>query len=112
MGRAPLASEFVFTPRGRATVEVDGDVVGRSLVRVTARDQIGLLWAICRWFADRDVSIESVHAATEQGVASDTLVVDGDCDADELAAHLSRPGPRPKPRGIVPRPGWCRAVRR
>ncbi|MDQ6697628.1 MAG: alpha/beta fold hydrolase [Actinomycetota bacterium] len=101
MSAAPAPSHFAFLPLGRTTVELDGEALGRSLVRVTAQDQVGLLWAICRWFADHGISIESVHAATERGVACDTFVVDGDCDADELAAHLSRTDPRRRRVGMA-----------
>jgi predicted amino acid-binding ACT domain protein len=80
-----------FEPRGDAIVSVHGPTTERSLVRVTAVDQVGLLWAICRWFADHGVSIESVHATTVDGSAEDTFVVTGACDADDLAEHLSRP---------------------
>ena len=89
-------TSLVFMPLGRTTVEVDGDATGHSLVRVSAKDQVGLLWATCRWFADRGISIESVHASTQDGIAFGTFVVDGDLDADALALHLSRPGPRRK----------------
>jgi UTP:GlnB (protein PII) uridylyltransferase len=89
MGHAPLTAKLVFLPVGRTSVEIDGPSIGRALVRITAHDQIGLLWAICRWFADHGISIESVHAATDSGIASDTFIVNGDCDGDELAAHLS-----------------------
>jgi pimeloyl-ACP methyl ester carboxylesterase/predicted amino acid-binding ACT domain protein len=94
MGTAPVSGNVVFMPLGEAAVEVDGGATGQSLVRVTARDQLGLLWAICRWFADHGVSIESVHASTRGGVASATLIVAGACDAGALAAFLTRPGPR------------------
>jgi pimeloyl-ACP methyl ester carboxylesterase/glycine cleavage system regulatory protein len=94
MGSTPIGSNLVFMPLGRATIAVDGDATGHSLVRVTARDQVGLLWATCRWFADNGVSIETLHASTIAGVASQTFVVDGECEADSLTAHLSRPGPR------------------
>jgi pimeloyl-ACP methyl ester carboxylesterase/predicted amino acid-binding ACT domain protein len=94
MGQGAVATNVVFMPLGSASVSVDGDDTGRSLVQVTAKDQLGLLWAICRWFADQGVSIESVHAATERGIAFDTFVVDGALDGDDLAAQLSRPGPR------------------
>lgn len=94
MGHGPLTTNVVFMPLGATSVHVDGDDTGRSLVQVTAKDQLGLLWAICRWFADEGVSIESVHAATERGVAFDTFVVDGPVEADALATTLSRPGPR------------------
>jgi pimeloyl-ACP methyl ester carboxylesterase/predicted amino acid-binding ACT domain protein len=86
---SPVSPHFAFMPLGLACAEADGEDIGRSLVRVTAKDQVGLLWAICRWFADHDISIEAVHASTEQGVASDTFVVQGKVDADALAAHLS-----------------------
>jgi predicted amino acid-binding ACT domain protein len=92
MVTTPVRPSFVFMPLGRAAVEADGEAVGRSLVRVTAQDQIGLLWAVCRWFADHGISIESVHASTRHGVASDTFVVAGKVDAEALAAHLGNPG--------------------
>lgn len=92
--RDPAVPAASFVPVGRAVVEVDGANGGRWLVRVTAPDQVGLLWAICQWFADLGVSIESLHAATDGAVASDTFIVDGPCDADALAARLSSPSRR------------------
>ena len=59
---------------------------------MAAVDQVGLLWAICRWFADHGVSIETVSAATDAGEANDGFIVVGDVDAEALATHLSRPG--------------------
>jgi UTP:GlnB (protein PII) uridylyltransferase len=56
---------------------------------VTARDRIGLLWSVCRWFADRGVGIESLHATTDRGIAVDSLIVLGAVDAERLAATLS-----------------------
>lgn len=79
-----------FRPIGQAEVAVHGESDDRSLVRVRARDQLGLFAAICRWFASHELSIESVHATTRGGIAVDTFVVDGRCDGDELARHLSR----------------------
>lgn len=90
---------------GHARVEADGADVGRSLVRVTARDQVGPLWAICRWFADHGIGIEAVHASTEHGIAHDTFVVVGRVDAGALAAHLSS-GSDGGPRFRLPT-GWC-----
>lgn len=84
----PMRPDFV--PVGRATVTVDGSEPERTLVRVSAHDQIGLLSAICRWFAEHDLSIESLHAATEGETARDVFLVTGSCSADELASHLSR----------------------
>ncbi|MCU1376009.1 MAG: Alpha/beta hydrolase fold [Actinomycetia bacterium] len=91
MGTVGATPSPAFEPAGDADVIVHGPTADRSLVRVSAPDQLGLLWATCRWFADHDVSIESVHATTVDGRAEDTFVVTGTCDADELAAHLSRP---------------------
>ena len=78
-----------FRPAGTAEVEVSGSPIQRATITVTAHDQVGLLWAICRWFADHRVSIETVHATTHHGVARDSFVVVGDCDPAALAAHLS-----------------------
>lgn len=84
----------VFDPVGRATVTVSGDPSNRATITVAAKDQVGLLWAICRWFADSGVSIEAVHASTEFGVARDTFIVRGDCIPDALATALSKPAKR------------------
>jgi pimeloyl-ACP methyl ester carboxylesterase/glycine cleavage system regulatory protein len=74
---------------GRVEVRVNGTIDGRAVVTVTARDRIGLLWSICRWFADQGVGIESLHATTDRGVAVDSLIVLGAVDAERLAADLS-----------------------
>ena len=79
-----------FVPAGRAVVTVDGSEPERTLVRVQAPDQIGLLSRICRWFADHDLSVESLHAATDGETARDVFLVTGTCRAPELASHLSR----------------------
>jgi len=84
-----------FVAVGRASVTVNGTEPERILVRVTAPDQIGLLNEICRWFADSALSIESLHAATDEATAHDVFLVAGRCDASELAAHLSRRPPDP-----------------
>jgi pimeloyl-ACP methyl ester carboxylesterase/glycine cleavage system regulatory protein len=81
-----------FVPVGRVRVTVDGTEPDRSLVRVRAPDQVGLLAEICRWFADHGLSIESVHAATDDAVARDVFLVTGECDASALAAHLDGRG--------------------
>ena len=79
-----------FVPAGNAVVTVDGSEPEQTLVRVIARDQIGLLSAICRWFADHHLSVESVHAATDGERARDVFLVAGDVDAPALARYLSR----------------------
>ena len=78
-----------FVPMGNAIVTVDGSEPEQTLVRVLARDQVGLLAAICRWFADQGLSVESVHAATDGERARDVFLVAGNVDAAELAHHLS-----------------------
>jgi len=82
-------TQTAFVPSGRADVQVTGEGDGRSVVRVTAPDRIGLLSAVCRWFADHDVSVEAASISTVDGVAKDVFLVDGECDVDELARHLS-----------------------
>lgn len=80
-----------FEPVGQAIVEVSGAPPQRATITVEAKDQLGLLWAACRWLADSDVNIEAVHATTEFGVARDTFIVTGDCIPDALATALSKP---------------------
>jgi UTP:GlnB (protein PII) uridylyltransferase len=69
-------------------VTVQGAEADRSMVRVLAGDQIGLLSAVCRWFAERDVSIDSLHAQTVKGRADDTFLVAGQVDARALTGFL------------------------
>ena len=91
MGRGH-APEPRFAPAGNAVVTVNGEVTGRAVVEVAAVDQVGLLWATCRWFADHGVSIETVSAASDAGEANSGFIVVGDVHAETLATHLSRPG--------------------
>jgi pimeloyl-ACP methyl ester carboxylesterase/glycine cleavage system regulatory protein len=79
-----------FVPVGRAIVTAYGSEGQPTLVRVEAPDQVGLLSTICTWFADHDLSVESLHAATDGDVARDVFLVDGSCDARDLARFLSR----------------------
>lgn len=85
-GSAP--TPFVAT--GRASVTVTGAGAGGSVVRVTARDRIGLLAAVCHWFAAAGISVQAANVETIDGVAKDVFIVDGPCDVDELVRHLSR----------------------
>jgi pimeloyl-ACP methyl ester carboxylesterase/predicted amino acid-binding ACT domain protein len=71
-------------------VMVQGAGGDRSMVRVTARDQLGLLSALCRWFATQDVNIESLQARTAGGVVDDTFLVVGDVDGDALVRFLEQ----------------------
>jgi glycine cleavage system regulatory protein len=88
MERAPTRP-FPFVPSGRAHVTQSGEGDGRSVVRVTAPDQLGLLSAICRWFADHDLAIEAAAIETIDAEAKDVFVVHGRCDVRGLARHLS-----------------------
>jgi pimeloyl-ACP methyl ester carboxylesterase/predicted amino acid-binding ACT domain protein len=83
------ASAPPFTPAGRVRVSLTGAGDGQSVVRVTAPDRMGVLAAVCRWFADHGVSVEAASVDTVDGVARDVFVVDRECDVEALAAHLS-----------------------
>lgn len=58
-------------------VSVDTYVVGDGLllIRLSAPDRVGVLAAACRWFADRGLSIEAVHARTVGRRVEDTFIV-------------------------------------
>jgi pimeloyl-ACP methyl ester carboxylesterase/glycine cleavage system regulatory protein len=85
--------EPTFVRYDRARVTVDSNETEQALIRVSTRDQVGLLWKICRWLADRDLNIECVHAETENGIARDVFVVSGQVDAADLRQHLAGPPP-------------------
>ena len=70
----------------------------RSLVRVTAADQIGLLWAISDWFARHGVSIESLDASTTDGVAHDTFLISGTFLGSDLSRYLTGGDDPPPPK--------------
>jgi predicted amino acid-binding ACT domain protein len=80
-----------FAPLGRADVTCSPGEMGRSLMTVSAADQPGLLWAVCRWLADHGQSIEAAHVGGVDGRAEDSFVVVGAPDAVQLAQHLSGP---------------------
>ncbi len=103
-GRRPVPH---YQRTGRATVTVAGAGAdpGRSVVKVTAPDGVGLLEAISRWYAERNVSIEAAEVTTRDGIATDRFLVDGEFDPALLAAHLSRGSPALWER--VPLLGWC-----
>jgi hypothetical protein len=85
-GRGP---GFLFSPGGRAIVRSTPQAMGRSLLSVTAPDQIGLLWAICAWLASHDVTIEAMRVANAGTMSHDEFIVQGMFDPDELAERLS-----------------------
>jgi UTP:GlnB (protein PII) uridylyltransferase len=67
------------------TVQGSGD---RSIVKVVAPDEQGLLSTICRYFQAHDVNIETLQARTRDGIAHDTFLVTGEVDAAGLRARL------------------------
>jgi hypothetical protein len=62
--------EVRFEPEGEAEARVVGEAGGDGIVAVTAPDQFGLLWAICRWFADNGGDIQAA------GVSGGAIVHD------------------------------------
>ena len=106
---ATMSPRPPFAARGRATVTVTGGGTGQVVVEVGAPNQLGLLEATTRWFAEHGVSIQAARVATRDGMARDAFIVDGAFDADALAAHLST-APRNRWERLVPRCG-CLARR-
>ena len=82
---------FLFEPTGRAHVRSTPQALGRSLLSVTGSDQVGLLWRICRWLADNDVTIEAARVMSTAGVAHDEFVVAGHFEPSGLETVLSAP---------------------
>ena len=87
------AIEFLFSPGGRAVVRSTPQAMGRSLLSVTAPDQIGLLWAICDWLARNDVTIEAMRVENVGLIARDEFVVRGSFDPHALQTRLSLDSP-------------------
>jgi pimeloyl-ACP methyl ester carboxylesterase/predicted amino acid-binding ACT domain protein len=86
-GPRPVATAFA--PRGPATVAKSGTANGDALISVTAPDQPGLLWAVCRWFADRDASIQAAWVSGGPDLVNDVFVVRGDVDVAALERFLN-----------------------
>ena len=95
---AGSSPSYRFVPSGRARVTRTGGGGGKSIVRVSAADRLGLLSAVCRWFADQGVSIEAADIETVDGNANDVFLVDVDCHIDDLARRLSEERPSRLPR--------------
>lgn len=84
------SAAVTFTPEGEAQVESVPFSPGHHLVTVRAPDQVGLLWAICSWFADHQLSIETAHVSGEPGEwVTDRFVVEGTPDVADLARRIS-----------------------
>jgi pimeloyl-ACP methyl ester carboxylesterase/glycine cleavage system regulatory protein len=86
-----------FVASGRASVELAGTANGDPILTIDAADRPGLLWAICRWLADHDASIQAAWIASDDDTVHDVFVVRGDIDPAELAEHLSAPTPARRP---------------
>jgi UTP:GlnB (protein PII) uridylyltransferase len=86
--RVPSGQAVDFRAAGRATVSCTGQGMGRCLLSVRAPDQVGLLWAICRWLADNGIGIEAARIAGSEGVAEDHFLLVGVPDIAGLTAHL------------------------
>jgi pimeloyl-ACP methyl ester carboxylesterase/glycine cleavage system regulatory protein len=71
-----------------ATVQGIGD---RSMVKVVAPDEPGLLATICRYFQVHDINIETLQARTRDGIARLNFLVIGSVDAEGLEALLEQP---------------------
>jgi len=84
---------YLFEPGGRATVRSTPQAMGRSLLSVSAPDQLGLLWAICDWLANQEVTIEAMRVENIEDMAHDEFIVRGPFDADALEARLSIESP-------------------
>jgi len=84
---------FLFEPGGRARVSSTPQTMGRSLLSVSAPDQIGLLWAICDWLAGQEVTIEAMRVGSVDDMAHDEFIVRGAFDAAGLERRLSVEAP-------------------
>jgi predicted amino acid-binding ACT domain protein len=85
--------DVAFKPAGRAAVQAEPAGPERLQITVTAPDQVGLLWAICRWLADHGASIEAAQVGGTGGKATDVFVVSGHPDISGLQASLTGAGP-------------------
>jgi UTP:GlnB (protein PII) uridylyltransferase len=90
--RTMVATGSAPTPMVRSLSPVSVVVEGagdRSIVKVVAPDEQGLLATICRYFQTHKVNIETLQARTRHGVARDTFLVIGTVEAEALKAHLA-----------------------
>ncbi|MDQ1373761.1 MAG: hypothetical protein QOJ09_1099 [Actinomycetota bacterium] len=77
-----------FDAEGPARVRVVGEAGGDAIVNVTAPDQFGLLWAICRWFADHGGDIQAA-GISGGAVVHDVFIVRNCPDVADLELRLS-----------------------
>jgi pimeloyl-ACP methyl ester carboxylesterase/glycine cleavage system regulatory protein len=86
--RAP-STNLAPSPSAAVTVQGIGE---RSVVKVAAPDEPGLLTTICRFFQLQGLNIETLQARTTGGVAHDTFIVLGTVDVDGLRELLRSGG--------------------
>jgi UTP:GlnB (protein PII) uridylyltransferase len=91
----PVVPALAFAPAGPAEVSVADAAGGHRLVHVAAPDRQGLLAAISTWLDREGCNILVARAEPFGELVVDRFLVDGDPDADRLAAYLS--GRRVKP---------------
>jgi pimeloyl-ACP methyl ester carboxylesterase/glycine cleavage system regulatory protein len=87
-GKAPIP---ILQPLRPVSVTVRGSS-DRSIVKVVAPDQQGLLSTMCRYFQIHDVNIETLHARTRAGIAHGTFLVKGEIVAEDLKVRLEHSG--------------------
>ena len=80
-----------FEPEGPAEVRVVGEAGGDAIVKVTAPDQFGLLWAVCRWFADNGGNIQAAGIAGG-AIVHDVFIVRDCPDVSGLSAASTADG--------------------
>jgi pimeloyl-ACP methyl ester carboxylesterase/glycine cleavage system regulatory protein len=90
MAAMGTALSSTLQPLRPVSVSVQG-AGDRSLVKVVAPDEQGLLATICRHFQDHDINIETLQARTRNGMADDTFLVIGNVGVEGLKAQLERP---------------------
>jgi len=85
--------EVDFEPVGKATVRHEGEANGDPMITVSAPDQPGLLWAVCRLLADQGVNIQAAWIAGDDESIKDVFVVNSFPNLSLLERRLSRPEP-------------------
>jgi [protein-PII] uridylyltransferase len=88
LGTGAAVASSPWRPTPPVTVETQPQASGRAVVTVRAPDRPGLLHAIATWLTGEGCNIESCHASSRDGTATDVLVVAGHVDPAALAAAL------------------------
>ena len=89
-GTAPITLKISSPSNPSSTkLATPGVLTTISLLSVIAPDQIGLLWAICAWLAEHDVTIDAMRVESAAMMAHDAFIVKGTFVASDLAGRLS-----------------------